>query len=484
MVPERVEPPPPGPPGAAPAAGQATEGWLVRTGLALAAWSERWFPDPFVFALLGVIVVFAGGLLIGESPARLAVEGGKSFWSLVPFTMQMVMIIVGGFVVASTPLVRRAIRALAGLPRSPRGAVGWAALLSMLTSLVSWGLSLVFSGLYVRELARRHPGMDYRAAGAAGYLGLGAVWAMGLSSSAALMMATKSAIPPSLFSISGLIPLTETILLWPSLLTTALLIAVSVAIAYWSAPPPERARTAASFGVELEEPPEPPRLSRTRPGEWLEESRLLPLAVAGLLAWYLLDLFRSSPQGALAALDLGTYNLIFLVTGLVLHGTPRRFVGAVAQCIPATAGVVIQYPFYAVVFGMIVGTTLSDWLAEVFVAISTPGSYPLLVAVYSTILGVFIPSAGSRWVIEAPYVLEAATVHQVHLGWVVQIYNASEALPNLINPFWMLPLLALLRLRARDLVGYGMLQLIVHVPLVYFLCWALTYFVPYAAPVR
>ena len=470
--------------GRAPGTGSPGEGLLVRTGLALAEWSERWFPDPFVFALLGVIVVFAGGLLVGEHPAKLAVEGGKSFWSLVPFTMQMVMIIVGGFVVASTPLVRRAIRALARLPRSPRGAVAWVALLSMLTSLVSWGLSLVFSGLYVRELARRIPGMDYRAAGAAGYLGLGAVWAMGLSSSAALMMATKSAIPPSLFAISGLIPLTQTILLWPSLLTTALLIVASVAIAYWSAPSPGRARTAASYGIDLEEPPEPPRAARTRPGEWLEESRLLPLAVAGLLAWYLVDLFRSSPQGALAALDLGTYNLIFLVAGLLLHGTPRRFVGAVVQCIPATAGVVIQYPFYAVVFGMIVGTTLSDWLARVFVAISTPGSYPLLVAVYSTVLGVFIPSAGSRWVIEAPYVLEAANVHQVHLGWVVQIYNASEALPNLINPFWMLPLLAILKLRARDLVGYGMLQLIVHVPLVYLLCWLLTWFVPYLPPVK
>jgi len=95
-----------------------------------------------------------------------------------------------------------------------------------------------------------------------------------------------------------------------------------------------------------------------------------------------------------------------------------------------------------------------------------------------------LPSAGSRWVIEAPYVLEAANVHQVHLGWVVQICNASEALPNLINPFWMLPLLAILKLRARDLVGYGMLQLIVHLPLVYLLCWLLTWFVPYAAPVR
>ena len=168
---------------------------IVRVGLALANWSERWFPDPLVFALIGIVVVFVIGILLHQSPAKLAVQGGKNFWALVPFTMQMVMIIVGGFVVASTPIVNRAIRTLAGIPKAPRQAVALVALFSMLTSLISWGLSLVFSGLLVRELAQRVKGMDYRAAGAAAYLGMGAVWAMGLSSSAAMLMATKASMP-------------------------------------------------------------------------------------------------------------------------------------------------------------------------------------------------------------------------------------------------------------------------------------------------
>ena len=161
---------------------------LVRLGLRLANWSERWFPDPLIFALVGIVVVFIAGLLLRQSPAELAIQGGKNFWTLVPFTMQMVMIIVGGYVVASTPIVYRAIRGLAGIPKSPRAAIAMVALFSMLTSLISWGLSLIFSGLFVRELAHRVKGMDYRAAGAAAYLGLGAVWAMGLSSSAAMLM--------------------------------------------------------------------------------------------------------------------------------------------------------------------------------------------------------------------------------------------------------------------------------------------------------
>jgi short-chain fatty acids transporter len=456
---------------------------LVRVGLGLARWSERWFPDPLIFALLGIVVVFVAGLLLHQSPTQLAIQGGKNFWTLVPFTMQMVMIIIGGYVVASTPIVYRVIRVLAGIPKTPRGAVALVALLSMLTSLISWGLSLIFSGLFVRELAARVKGMDYRAAGAAAYLGLGAVWAMGLSSSAAMMMATKSAMPPTLFSISGLIPLRQTLFLCPSIVTTVILIVLSVLIAYLSTPSPENARTAESYGIQYE----PIRSSlepKSKPGEWLEYSPLLTVLVVLLLGWYLIDVFRTSPKGALEALDLNTYNLIFITVGLLLHWRPKLFVRAVSECVPATGGVLIQFPFYAVIFGMIVGTGIADALAKLFASISTHNTYPLLVAMYSAVLGVFIPSGGSKWVIEAPYVLQAANFHQVHLGWVVQIYNASEALPNLVNPFWMLPLLGILKLKARDIVGYGVLQLMVHIPVVFFLCWLFARYIPYLPPMK
>src|SRR5579862_3954483 len=149
-----------------------TEGRFARFGLALATWTERWFPDPLVFAFIGVLFVYVVGIIAGESPSNLALQAGKSFWALLPFTMQMVMVIVGGYVVAATPLVRRAIRGLAGIPKSPRSAIALIALFGVLTSLLSWGLSLIFGGLLVREMAQRVKGLDYRAAGAAGYLGL------------------------------------------------------------------------------------------------------------------------------------------------------------------------------------------------------------------------------------------------------------------------------------------------------------------------
>jgi short-chain fatty acids transporter len=463
--------------------GKPNEGALERFGLWLAAWSEKWFPDAWVFALVGIVVVFCFGLLIGESPSKLALEGGKSFWILIPFTMQMALIIIGGYVVATTPAVYAIIQKVAGITTKPRVAIAWIAFFSMATSLISWGLSLIFSGLLVREMSRKIKGLDYRAAGAAAYLGLGAVWALGFSSSAALMMATKGSIPPKLFEISGLIPLTQTLIIWPNFLTILILLVVSIAIAYYSAPKPERAKTAEDFGLKFE-PVDMKMEPRLKPGEWLEYSPLLIILVGGMLVWYLIDLFQKAPTGPLAALDLNNYNLIFITVGMILHWRPKRFLKAVAQSVPATGGVLIQFPFYAVIFGMIVGTGINKWLADFFVAITTPNTYSLLVAAYSAVLGVFIPSGGSKWVIEAPYVLQAAIEHQVNLGWVVQIYNAAEALPNLLNPFWMLPLLGILHLRARDLVGYSVLQMLIHIPIVFFLCWLFAQYIPFVPPMK
>jgi short-chain fatty acids transporter len=132
---------------------------------------------------------------------------------------------------------------------------------------------------------------------------------------------------------------------------------------------------------------------------------------------------------------------------------------------------------------MMTESGLATQLAHFFVAISTPQTYPVMIGIYSAVLGLFIPSAGGKWLIEAPYMLDAAKSLQVHLGWVVQTYNATEALANLIHPFWMLPLVGILGLKARDIVGYSMLQFVVHVPLVLFLVWALNFTLTYVPPV-
>lgn len=460
-----------------------TEGRVARMGLALADWSEKWFPDPLVFAFLGVIVVYLLGIAAGESPTELGFQAGKNFWTLIPFTMQMVMVIIGGYIVASAGPVRRVISRMAAIPKTPRGAITLVAATATLSSLISWGLSPIMAGFLVREMSGRIKGMDMRAAGAAAYLGTCSVWALGLSSSAAMLMATKSSLPPSLYEISGVIPLTQTLFLWQSIVTAAIVVLVCLAVAYFSAPSAENARTAEDFGLRFD-PPKEENEVRTKPGEWLEYSPLLNILVGTLLAAYLVNEFRTSPKGALAALDLNIYNLIFLTAGLLLHWRPRRFVRAVADAIPATGGVIIQFPFYAMIFGMITGTGLSAKLANLFTSASTHDTFALLAAGYSAVLGLFIPSGGSKWIVEAPYVLQAAIAHQVHLGWVVQIYNVAEAMPNLVNPFWMLPLLGILRVKARDLIGYTTLYLMALLPVVFFLCWFFARTIPFVPPMK
>jgi short-chain fatty acids transporter len=453
---------------------------LARAGQLLAEACERYFPDAFVFALAAVLLTFGAGLLLGESPRRLVTEFGEGFWVLVPFTMQMVMVILGGFVVASSPPAARLIRVLASLPAQPRSAVAFVAFFAMATSMISWGLSLVFTGLLVREVVSRVEGVDYRAIGAAAYLGLGSVWALGFSSSAALMQATRSAIPAALLPVTGVIPLSDTILLWQNLAFAAVLVAVSVAVAYFSCPSAENARTARQMGIRFE-PLTVERAPARTPAEKVEDSVVLGVAVAGLMGIYLgLQLYR---KGLVAALDLNHFNMAFLALGLLLHGRPKSFLSAVAKSVPATAGVLIQFPFYAGIFGLISRTSLAGFLADWFVRLSTKATFPLLVAVYSAVLGVFVPSGGGKWIIEAPYVMAGANAWKVHLGWTVQIYNAAEALPNLINPFWMLPLMGILNVRARDLAGYSILQLAFHAPIVLFLCWLFAQTLPYVPPV-
>src|SRR5882672_5482982 len=454
-------------------------GVLARLGMRLADWSQKWFPDAFVFALGGLLIVFVAGLLAGVGARNLIQYFGDGFWGLIPFTMQMVMIIIGGYVVATSPPVFKLIQALAKIPRTPRGAVAYVAFFSMTTSMVSWGFGLIFAGILAREVVRNVRGIDYRAIATAAYLGEGSVWALGLSSSAALVMATPGSIPPALLKISGVIPLRQTIYTWQSAATAAILIIVCVAVAYLSTPS-SSAKDAESFGVteglELKKLEE-----RKTPAEWLEYAPVLSLVVGVLGIAYMARVL--SAKGPFAALDLNTYNFLFLMTGLLLHWRPRSFVRAVNDSVPAVAGVLIQFPFYGGIFGIITFSALSSKLAHFFVSFSTAGTYPIVVSIYSAFLGMFVPSGGSKWIIEAPYILQAAKDLHVNLGWVVQIYNTSEALPNLINPFWMLPLLGILKLKARDLIGYGLLYFAVNSTLALFLMWFFARTFSYVPPV-
>ena len=450
----------------------SSNSWLARAGLRLSGWFEQWFPDAFALAVVAVVIVFTAAVAIGNSPVQAASWFGAGFWDLVTFTMQMTLIIVTGYSVATAPPVYRIVCRLAEIPKNGRTAVAFVALFSMLSSLISWSFSLIISGLLAREVTHRVRGADYRAVGAAAYLGIGSVWALGLSSSAALIMAAPASLPQSILAISGVIPLSQTLLLWQSMATAAAIVVLSMAIAYYSAPTDSQARGMAEMGVTYE-PVVVRNESPEKPGEWLEYSPVLSLVIGAFGVAYLVTEVAS--KGAAVILELNHYVFLFLIAGILLHWRPRSFVKSIAAAVPSVAGVLVQYPMYAGMVKMMTESGLASRMAHFFVDVSTPHSYPLLVGIYSAVLGLFIPSAGGKWLIEAPYMLQAAKILHVHLGWVVQTYNATEALANLIHPFWMLPLLGILGLKARDIVGYAALQFVVHVPTVLFLVWILNY---------
>ena len=482
-------------------AGQSTGGDITafaRLALALTAWTERWIPDAFIFAIVGTLVVVVAGATATPSTLPQVVDAwGRGFWELIPFTLQMSLVIITGHVLATSPPMRRVIRALAALPRSPRAAVALVTFFALATAWLNWGFSLIFSAVLGREVARQMDDVDYRALAAAAVLGAGSIWAQGLSGSAALQMATPGALQPQIRDIvaagglvpGGLITFRHTIFLWQSVVSVLVELVVVTGVMWLATPPAGRGRSARAMGIALDSGGDAGRsvavdnVSRvpgvhSRPGAWLEHSRVLTLFVAALGFSYLVRYFLQAGD-PLSAITINTLNLSFLLVGFVLHGTPFRLMRAVQEATPAVWGVILQFPFYAGIAGIITSTRLNEQLAGAFVRVSTPATFPPLVAIYSAVLGVFVPSGGSKWVIEAPYVMAAAHSLKVHLGWVVASYDLGEALANLVQPFWMLPVLGLFGLGARDVMGYTLVVFFALVPVVLVLVTLLGMTLPY-----
>ncbi|MBP1608591.1 MAG: serine--pyruvate aminotransferase [Acidobacteria bacterium] len=440
------------------------ESLLSRIALRFTAFTEKWMPDAFGFVLVGTIIVLLLGMATGETPTKMVDSWGKGFWSLIPFTLQMAMIIVGGYAVATSGLMARLISRLARIPSTPRTAIVLTAFVSMITSYLNWAFSLIFTAIMAKEIARKVPRTDYRALSAMSFIGLGTVWAQGLSGSAALQVANRISSPEAIQEIiaagrggEGIIPLSKTIFLWQSFVCVLILMAVVLVLAWFMAPSPERSVSAKELGINIDAKDEGnghETGGKPRPGDFIERSPFITLLILIVGIFYLVRHFSSGPGSAFDRLDLNTINMILLLLGLLLHWRPYRMAQAIKDGSPSAAGVLLQYPLYGGIFGMIVYTGLSERIANLLVSVANATFYPAMISLYSFVLGIFVPSAGSKWVIEAPYVIGAANKLMVNQGWMVVVYDLGEASANLVQPFWMIPILAILGLKARDIMGY------------------------------
>jgi short-chain fatty acids transporter len=305
-------------------------------------------------------------------------------------------------------------------------------------------------------VCRRNPRADVRVLIAAAYIGLGTTWHGGLSGSGPLILATPgnplispAAGPPILDRV---IPITETLFTSFNLLYMAVISAVAVA-ALMAVHPRGRIVTLTPAQIDRIMPVVPVDESApSSPAARMESSRIWVVLAAALIVYWLGHSMLTRGFGA--TWTINAYNMAFLAAALLLQGRPSRLVRAVAAGTATTSGIILQFPLYAGIFGVINNTGLGAWLGELFVRIATTDTYPLVVYVYSGFVNLFVPSGGSKWMIEAPYLLPAARELGVSATTTVLAYAYGDSTTNLIQPFWAIPLLTVTRLRFGDIVGY------------------------------
>lgn len=461
---------------------------LQRLATVMTRWSTRFVPDAYVIAVILTILAWLLAFFLSpgykpaglpELPGALSLDKavilmfywGKGFWVLLTFAMQMCLVILTGYIVAVSPPFRRLLNWLAGLPKSPKGVIALMAAVSMILSFFNWGLSIVGSAVFARYLVKKQKGMDYRLLIAAAYLGLGTTWHSGLSASAPLLVATPGHFMEKQL---GVISVAQTIL-HPFNLLLALIVIIFLAIyTPFLHPKQEDTVEADPTLAQEQEFTAPPKPADATPGESLEYSPVINLIVAILFGLiYLWQYFLApGPKGTdslqvvLSRVNLDTVNFIFLMLGVLLHWTPASLLKAAKEAGGFIWGVVLQFPFYAGIFGIIQYSGLQDVIAGWFVAISNSATYPAIIYWYSGILNYFVPSGGSKWAIEAPYVVQAAATLKVPQNLNVISYAWGDMMSDIIQPFWAIPLLGVAKLNFRDIMGYCIMIFVPYVILV------------------
>uniref|UniRef100_A0A486XMZ3 Short chain fatty acids transporter n=1 Tax=Rheinheimera sp. BAL341 TaxID=1708203 RepID=A0A486XMZ3_9GAMM len=410
---------------------------------------ERYLPDPFVFVLLLSIVVFAAAVLF-EQQSPLAVIGywGDGFWGLLSFSMQMLLVLVTGFMLASTPLVTGLLNRLAALAKSAGQAIILVTVISLIASWLNWGFGLVVGALFAKALARRIK-VDYRLLVASAYSGF-IVWHGGLAGSIPLTIAT-----PGHFSEAqiGVIGTSDTIFAGFNLLLVALLFIAVPLLNYLMRP-----TAADSVYVDAAKLQQDrlPAGSINRPADKLENSLLLALLVGFAGVAYLVQYFAKG-----GSLNLNIVNFLFLFLAIVLHGTPRRLLHSLQQAIQGGAGIVIQFPFYAGIMAVMIQSGLAQSMSQWFISFASAESLAFYSFISAGIVNIFVPSGGGQWAVQAPVMLPAALELGADVSRIAMAVAWGDAWTNLIQPFWALPVLAIAGLKAKDIMGYCLLQLIV-----------------------
>lgn len=422
---------------------------------------QRYLPEPFIFA---IILTFLAAILAmpicHQTPIEVVEHWGNGVWGLLAFAMQMALVLVCGSTLAAAPVIKKGISRLAALPKTPAGAIALVTAISAVACWLNWGFGLIVGVIFAKEVARKLPGVDYRLLIASAYSGF-VVWHAGLSGSIPLTMATPGEALSKATNgvLTAPVPVSQTILDPHNLVMVVLVIVALVAVNTLMHPKKDAVMVDPALLVE-EEPAT--TVEATTPAEKLENSRLLSWMVALLGLGYLLVklCFRGG------SLDLNSVIMLFLFVGVILHGTPLAYVRAFNKAAAGASGIILQFPFYAGIMGIITGVGHSGIcfgtvISDACISISTPITYPLLTFLCAAVLNLFVPSGGGHWAIQAPIMFAAGANLGVDPGLTGTAIAWGDAWTNLIQPFWALPALAIAKLNAKDIMGFCLIDLFV-----------------------
>ena len=400
-------------------------------------------PDAYLLAVLLTLIVLVAGMVInGKSFFQMAQYWGTGFPKLFNFAMQMCLLMLCGYVLALTPLMRKIINRVVSIPKTPRQAVAVTAFFGMVFCYFNWGFGMVVGAILAKAMGSKLKGIHFPLLVAASY---GGELVRGPSSSIPLVSAT----PGNFMTKLGMpvVPVTETLYSPWNIICTILLLIALVTYFYSMKVDPQ---DIVEYHAAPEPEPEPLNRAKMTFAEKWEHSYIFSVLLALIPITYLALNFSKLGFN----LNMNLVILIFLSLGLLLHKDPMAYLGAVQTAIGATKGIMIQFPLYAGISSMMVGsglvTTLSNW----FVAISTPMTFPSLTFLSAGLVNIMIPSGGGQWAIQGPIMIKAAQEMGANLPQTIMAFAWGDGWTNQIQPFWALPLLSVVGLNARDIMGY------------------------------
>ncbi len=414
---------------------------------------ERWMPDPFLFCVLLTVLCYVLALgLTDTGPLALVAHWYTGIWEILTFAMQMILVLLTGYTLASSHPVRRLLESLASQPRHQGSAIVLLVVVSCLAALVHWGFALVASALLAKEMGRKVPGCDFGFLVAGAYSGF-VIWHSGLSGSIPLVSATEGSAMNFIARYTGqqTTPLAETLL---SPMNLALVVGTLVLLpVMFRLMMPRGSQIRAVDPALLAEREEPDRATEppaATPAARLEQSRAVTLLLVVLGVSYLVTHFAR--RGF--ALDLNVVILFFFVLGLALHGRPIGYVAAFNQAARVAGPLALQYPLYGGIMGMMQYSGLAGVISQWFVSLSTPTTFPFFSFLSAALINFFIPSGGGHWVVQGPFLVPAAQALGVSPAVTAMAVAFGDQTANMVQPFWALPILAIARLSIRDVMGY------------------------------